>query len=385
VKILYTLNSGSPGGMEQHVLDLVTGMANRGHEVFVWCKEGPIVEQFQKAGAKTTTTEITFDICPSYILALTEFLKKEKVEVVHAHELKAAANTLIAGYLAKTPVKISHTHTPISEWKIDPFRKRVNVLANTFLVNYLATREIALTESRKNTKISEGIREGKLMVIPNGVNIDKFTFSPVERAELKKEILERYKIPTNAFTFGFLSRITKEKGHDVLVKAFANFLKRAEQKGQDVSNVYLLLAGGGNLEDSIKKLATDLGISKKVVITGVFDAVDLTKFYASFDAFVFPSLAEGFGIVLIEAMASELSIICSDLPVLQEVGGSTVMYSEVGNVEELTEKMYDLYVRFDRFEQVRQDARRRVADLFSLENFVTKYENLYLELLEGMV
>ena len=51
MRILYTINSGKRGGAEKHILDLVEGMYNRGHEVYVWCPEGPMVEDFRKAGA----------------------------------------------------------------------------------------------------------------------------------------------------------------------------------------------------------------------------------------------------------------------------------------------------------------------------------------------
>jgi hypothetical protein len=54
MKILYTLNSGNPGGMEQHVLDLVKGMVKNGQEVHVWCKEGEISKWFASAGAHVT-------------------------------------------------------------------------------------------------------------------------------------------------------------------------------------------------------------------------------------------------------------------------------------------------------------------------------------------
>ena len=66
MKILYVLNSGNPGGMEQHVLDLVTGMVAAGHQVFVWCAEGDIVKWYQTAGAEVEVHSINFEIDPQY-------------------------------------------------------------------------------------------------------------------------------------------------------------------------------------------------------------------------------------------------------------------------------------------------------------------------------
>src|SRR3989304_4817190 len=81
------------------------------------------------------------------------FLKETQIEVIHAHELKAAANALVAARNAHTPVKITHVHSPISEWKINPTKRKVDTLFYSFIVNRFSDAEIALTESKKKTKI----------------------------------------------------------------------------------------------------------------------------------------------------------------------------------------------------------------------------------------
>jgi glycosyltransferase involved in cell wall biosynthesis len=379
MKILYTLNSGDPGGMEQHTLDLVKGMTGLGHEVFVWCLEGEIVEWFRQAGAQVSEEPIQLDIDPLYIVSLVKFLRKNKIDVVHSHELKAGVNSLIAGYLAGTKVRVSHTHTPISEWQVSSISKKINIWVYTFIVNLLADKEIALTESRRNTKINEGIREHKLEVISNGLDTSKLEVTREEKEAYRNEILQRYNIPSGAFIIGNLSRLTEEKGHSVLIDAFGKFL---EHQLSDKEKVYLLIAGGGRLQEETEERIEKLGLKNRVVITGVFASEDLVRFYSSFDMFVFPSLAEGFGFVLIEAMYSRLPIICSDLEVLSEVGGSTVMFFERGNPDDLSEKLVNLYQKRDRWEGLAESARERVKDLYTMDKFVASYENLYLEITE---
>ncbi len=121
MNILYVLNSGTPGGMEQHVLDLVKGMVSNGNKVVVACKKGEIANWYADAGATVYKREIRFDIDLFYISFLINILKKENIDIVHAHELKAVANSLIAGLFAGTKVKVTHTHTPISEWQVSGF------------------------------------------------------------------------------------------------------------------------------------------------------------------------------------------------------------------------------------------------------------------------
>ncbi len=378
MKILYILNSGNPGGMEQHVLDLVRYMTDHGHKVYVWCREGVVADWYRQAQAQVTTISINIEIDPVYIYKLVKFLRQEKIEIIHAHELKPVVNSVIAGFISRVKVRITHTHTPISTWKIGSAAKVINTLVNTWVVNILATKEIALTESRKEIKKNEGIREEKLEIIPNGLDTQNFDISPQLKQSYSFEIRNKHQIPKDAFIFGLVSRLTEEKGHEVLIKAFKKLL---EYSLLNKENIYLMLVGGGRLEEKLKELASECGLSERVIFTGVFREEDKVKYYSAIDIFVFPSLTEGFGLVLIEAMYSKLPIVCSNLEVLQEVGGSTVMYFEVGNSDDLAEKMMNLYQKKDRLTELTESARARVEQLYTYEKFGDNYENLYFNLL----
>ncbi|OGC47171.1 hypothetical protein A2886_00810 [candidate division WWE3 bacterium RIFCSPHIGHO2_01_FULL_42_13] len=380
MRILYAINSGERGGAEEHTLNLVEGMCGRGHEVYVWCPEGPMVEEFRKAGAFVVTIKIGLDIDPSYILALTKFLREKKIEILHAHELKAVTNAMLAGFLAGTKVRVSHTHTPISEWQVSSIKKLINK-PYSVLVNLFATREIALTLSRKRVKIAEGIRESKLEVIPNAIKVKTFTISDEQKESFRAEILQRYDIPQNAYVLGNLGRLSAEKGLPVLIDGFAKFL---EYPGIEKDLTYLIIEGKGELHEKLKTQIEEKGLTANVVIPGVrYSDEDKIKLLSTFDVFVFPSLAEGFGIVPIEAMAMGVPVICSDLEVLQEVGGSVVMIFETGNAENLAEKVFNLYSKRDRLDNIKEEGRKRVEQLYMMETFVNNYENLYFELLEA--
>ncbi len=182
MKILYTLNSSKFGGMEVHVLDLVKGMVKKGHEVFVWCPEGEMSDLYKESGAQVTNEIIKRDIDGGYIKKLTSFVNENKIEIVHAHELKAVINSLLA--CNKTDAKlVTHTHTPISEWQINPLKRFLNTKLNSFMVNKYSDVEIALTDSKKRVKIKEGLKEDRLFVIPNGLDATKFILSSIQRYE----------------------------------------------------------------------------------------------------------------------------------------------------------------------------------------------------------
>ena len=378
MKILYVLNSAKYGGMEYHVGDLVLGMKKRGHDVFVWCPSGEMAEEYKKSGAIITEEVIKKDIDNNYISKLKKFINENEINIVHAHELKAVANALKACEGTKAKI-ITHTHTPISEWQINPLKRFLNTKFYSYVVNKYSDMEVALTESKKKVKMKEGIREDKLYVVPNGLDTSKLTMSSIQRSDYSREIKSRHNIPDGAFVFGNLGRITKEKGHEILVKAFKKFLD-THMFRKDM--FYLLIVGGGDLEDYVKNLSKQLGIEKNVIITGRFADEDKIKYFSAFDIFLFPTLAEGFGLVLIESMFLGIPTICSDLEVLKEVAGEHAEFFKVSDSDSLADKMSDVYNTMDHGGNVKTNgAKEYVEKTFSLEKFVENYENLYKSVL----
>jgi len=379
MKILYVLNSSKFGGMEVHVLDLVKGMVKKGHEVFVWCPKGEMSDLYQRNGAVVSNEFISKDFDFKYISKLKKYVEDNNIDIVHAHELKAVVNSLLACRNTKVKAVVTHTHTPISEWQINSIKKFLNVKLYSYVVNKLSSAEIALTESKKKVKIKEGIDEKILEVIPNGIDTSIFNIPSLHRFEFEKEIKRRHGIPEDAFVFGNLGRITQEKGHEVLVRAFSKFLNSQLFRKE---KMYLLIVGGGALEDKIKNLVKELELDKNVVITGRFDDEDKIKYFSAFDVFVFPTLAEGFGIVLIEAMSMGLPVICSNLEVLKEVGEDYVKFFNVGDYEDLSDKMVDEYNKIgEENKNLVEGSREFVENNYSLESFVDKYDYLYLKLM----
>jgi glycosyltransferase involved in cell wall biosynthesis len=119
-----------------------------------------------------------------------------------------------------------------------------------------------------------------------------------------------------------MSAVLPKKRTSCSDQSFKNFL----ENNSDNRLYHLFIAGGGKLESEIPDLVRENGIEQFVTITGIFAAEDLPKFYSTFDSFLFPSLAEGFGFVLAEAMCSKLPIISSDLPVLKEISDGQVWF-----------------------------------------------------------
>lgn len=401
MKIVYVLNSGSPGGVEQHVLDLVDEMIARGHEVFVVCPWGEMVDKYFTAGAQVRVDGPGLDIGPFYIFRLIRFLKTVKPDVFHVHMLKTTVNGLIAVRLYRfwkrlanssklsfkarsqslafslaCPIAVAHVHTPLPLWQIPKWKKKLNIFVNRIITNWGADVVLALTKATKKVRVEgEGIDEEKIAVIPNGINWENIKF---QISNNKKSYRKEIGVSEDAVLIGTLSRLTVEKGVETLVGALPILFEKLEIINK---NIRILIGGSGKLEDSLKERVRDLGVEDAVTFLGFVPEEDKFSYLSSLDVFVFPSFAEGFGIALIEAMACGTCCLSSDLPVLQEVGGEGVETFNCGNKKSLADKLEFLIAHPEKRSLLVDQAQQRVESQFTLEKFGERYEKLYQRLL----
>jgi glycosyltransferase involved in cell wall biosynthesis len=328
MRILFTLNSSNFGGMEKTVLDLVQGLGFE-FEKFVICPDGDFVPDFKTFSKVTFHRKVkSFDL--SYLKFLINFLKENEIEVIHANEPRIVFHSMLAGFIVGVRVRISHTHTPISMWQIPWYKKILNIILNSLIVNLFSTKEVALTNSIKVQKIKELIFLNKLVVIPNCLdsnfirNIDTYK-------KPRKTILNKLGVD-EMYVYLYLSRLTKEKNQKLLIEAFYNLSKTNEKS-------VLVIAGKGSDYEMHKKRISALNLEKRIFILNEVSEADKIDLYMGADCFVFPSLAEGFGITLLEAMYSCYPVISSNLEVLKEVSGNRVMFFKNNNQKSLTSKL----------------------------------------------
>lgn len=361
MRVLYAINSGVLGGAEKHIADLTHGLAAKGHSIHIWCKAGPIDELFKDTTAVVTHQKLHFDICLSYIFKLYSYLKRENIDVVHTHDLKAGVNALIAAKLAGVPVRIGHIHTPLSVWEISRVKKAINLFVYRLVHTICATHEIAITHTAKDIKLKEGLDPAKIVVIPNAVNIDT-RYDP----ELVATYLSQWGF-TDKFVMGCVGRLSVEKNLSLLIKAFHKLALKHD-------NIRLALIGGGDEEVKLRELVHELNLEQKVVITGVFPDEHKAALFKTLNLFVFPSLTEGFGYVPLEALSLGLSVISSDIPVLKEVLQDSVVYFKSNDQADLYAELKEFIVSPKRVDST---VVSRIVASYSMPAFISNYISLY--------
>ena len=205
----------------------------------------------------------------SYLSLIFIGLKNKCEVIVHAHN-----NDLISGIITRTAHKINSLRLP--ENKITKFA--CSKSAGKFMF--------------KNFDVNSNAK-----IIPNAIDAEKFIYDIELRGRIRQELNMEDK-----FVIGHVGRFAAEKNHSFLI----DILKEICEKNNDV---ILLLVGGGELRDKVEKKAESLGVKDNIIFMGV--SSEIPALLCAMDVFLFPSLFEGLGIVLIEAQANGLHCIAS--------------------------------------------------------------------------
>lgn len=243
----------------------------------------------------------------SVIWHLYKIFKREKFDIVQYSTKNASVYTCIAASMAgiKTRIYCQWGMMFVAMHGI----KRYLIKASELLISGLATDIESESFSIYNAALKEKVYTAKkACVIWNGsacgVNLDGYDIS--KREQWRKEIRERYNIPTDAVVFGWCGRITRDKGHNELFSAFHELNKTDK-------NTRLLMVGSYDNVETIDKELFDWAQScPEVIFTGY--SKEVPKMYSAMDVFCSLSYREGFGLVVIEAAAMGLPGIVTDVP-----------------------------------------------------------------------
>lgn len=217
-------------------------------------------------------------------------------------------------------------------------------------------------------------------VVHNGVDVERFSpIAPAHRAELRSRVGA-----TDRFLFLAVGGVEPRKGSIYLFEALARLGKTLQRPPM------LAIIGGHSFQDyqqyhddALARLVRlGLIIGRDVVLLGTVPDTEMGAWYRAVDALAFPSVKEGFGLAVLEAMSAELPVVTSDLPVFREylVAGQDALMAPVGSVDALADAMHliatDASVRRDLV-----TAGRRLVGRFSWQASAAEHRAIYAHLL----
>jgi len=173
-----------------------------------------------------------------------------------------------------------------------------------------------------------GARPDKVFVVPYGIDS---RFQPVTNAESLERVRRKYGISEQYVLYVGIYR--ERKNHAGLLQAFQHLVHSGIPS-------QLVIAGPiSEAEQELRALAAELGIEKRVMLTGFVADEDLPALYSGARVYACPSLAEGFGLTVIEAMACGTPVVCAQNSSLPEAAGTAALFADVANPELFAEAL----------------------------------------------
>jgi glycosyltransferase involved in cell wall biosynthesis len=359
MKILHVITTLERGGAENQLNLLVKMQASHGHIVQIAYLKGreELAENLNKNNVSILRllTGRNFLI---QVVKLKFYLRKNQFDVIHAHLPQAE---MVVRFSSNKKSKIFVTRHfggqfhPKLPLKISSFLGRI--------ASKKAIYVIAISRSVKKILIENGetYNPNLIKVIYYGFSADEFfDGSTGAQFNLKKN-------NSSIFTIGCVSRLSPEKDLVTVLKAFHEAKKK-------IRKLHLYLAGEGAEKKKLMELTVELGIENEVTFLGKISNV--ASFLQNVDLLVLSSKFEGFGMVLLEAMATHTRIVAAMNSGIEEVIGNNGagMFFETSNYEDLSSKIYLSSTKIGSEFVAKQNIQLQI---FSAEKMFNEIERIY--------
>ena len=362
------------GGSGIVATELGKALAEKGHEIHFITYSKPVrMDWFTKNmyyHEVSVSDYPLFEYAPYELLLsskLVDVAINQKLDILHVHYAIPHAS---AAFSAKQILKTRNIDLPF-----------ITTLHGTDITllgkdkSFQPVIEFAINQSDAVTAVSQSLKEDtyqffdikkNIKVIPNFIDPSLYRFA--EDIELRAQFAEKDEV-----IITHISNFRKVKRVDDVIRIFEGVQQQLSAK--------LLMVGDGPELHQVKNLARELGISDKVFFLGKSKRIE--QITSISDVFLLPSETESFGLVALEAMASGVAVVSSNVGGLPEVNkdGVTGFLNEVGDIEGMITSVLTIFKDKDTLARFKTNALKHSQN-FELNKIVPVYENLYLSLVK---
>jgi glycosyltransferase involved in cell wall biosynthesis len=374
--VLHLIDSFNQGGSERQALQLTRLLSQSGrYKVRMAC--------LSPAGTlRSTIDDLDLGDIPSFPLTsfynqnavrqlkrFVRWLQTSGIDIVHTHDFYTNVFGMAGGSVARVSVRVASMRETAEMRSLA--QKQVQKVAYS-----LAHSVVANSKAVADKLISDGIRPDKVSVIYNGLDLKR-----LETSVTRSEALSMLGVNVDeARPVRFVSIVANMR-HEV--KDYPMFLRAARKVKQAVPDAIFLLAGEGELEESLKSLARELGIYEATVFLGRCENV--AELLSISDACVLSSKAEGFSNSILEYMAAGKPVVATNVGGAGEAitEGETGFLVPSGDDEMMAERLASLLLEPDKALKMGAAAKRVVSEGFSCEAQLSRTEHLYETLLRA--
>lgn len=362
MRILHTEWSDGWGGQERRIMSDLTGMAQRGHRVFlVTRRHARIGEEASRAGIPVYYLPLRSNLDLVSVARLAWRLRTLRIDVVNTHSGVDSWIGGLAAKLARTPalVRTRHLHLPLKRnW-------------HNF-VHYLQDRLVTCGETTRELLIrGQGFPEREVVSIPTGIDFPSFV-PHRGRAAVRQDL----GIPEDAYAVLMVGIVRAVKRHEVALWALHALRGR-------VANIRLLVAGDGPMIEDMQRLARELGIAGQINFLGQRD--DIPDLMGAADCLLLTSRSEGVPQAVTQALGSGLPVVATAVGGVPELvrDGVTGLLVPAENPAAVAGALERLARQPETARQLARQGREHALANFSLEAMLDATEREYLTLLSA--
>jgi len=354
------------GGIEKYLLNLFRSYDKKKMKlVLVSLGRWPLCEEVEKIKGKVVVLSGA-RVAPQNIFKISKLVSSEQASLIVSQGVVANAYGRSAAYLAKVP----HLTTVHSDLDLDYSNPLIRSIysASDKVSRWRTDRYIAVSEHLKKKLVESGVEKDKVDVIYNGVKLeteksrDRKTHAIFQSAGQAKK--------PNEIIIGSIGRLHKVKGYENLINAFSMI---------NSSGLKLIIWGDGPERKNLESLIQKLDLKNKVELAGFTDDVVLAL--SNTDIYIQPSVSEGFGITVVEAMLAGKPVVVTPSGSLMEIvaNGKNGIVTKGSSPKSLANALDKLLKDTELIERLGKEAKKDALQRFSVEKWIYQTEKIYLE------
>ena len=366
-KLLYLITDLSLGGAQKVLTYIIEHLDQNWFRPLVACLYGgdsPIGDDLRKMGIPVYDLKMNKKWRLDSLWRLYKLLHTKDITIMHSSLFHANMAARLVGTLAHTPIIIT-------------WRQNINIGSNfrdftNKLTSSLDDHVVAVSENTRQVELrATGVPQDKVSVVHNCIDVARYELT---KSLDRNKIRAGLDISKDAFLLGAVGRLHHQKGLFFLLDALLKIKNSIEQ-------VELLFIGEGDLKNDLEAHAESIGVSGLTKFTG--PRTDIPEILRAFDIFVLPSLWEGLPLALLEAMASGLPVIATDVGGIPEVviDRETGLLIQPSNSQAIADAVLLLYNDRNLRIRLANAGSAFVYAQFSAQTLVKEMETVYKHLL----
>lgn len=366
-KVLHLLWSGEIGGTEEYMITLLRYFDYSQYDIYLCflSRKGAVYEEslkFRNINVAFIGIKNGFDIIGAFNFAI--YLYKGKFDIIHSHMRNFISTAVISLFTFKIPILLTHHIGPV-DVRLFKKNKRFYKLFSRYI-----KKIIAISNTVKEHLTNDlGIQQSeKIKVIHNCIDLNKFNSNCSIPSDLSDiQTIDKY-------VFGFVGRMEYFKRPRLFVEIALELIKKDKR-------FYFIMVGDGPELGDCKKIINHNNLGNHFKLLGF--RRDIPNILRSLDAFLFTSVGEGFGIVLLEAMAMGMAVFATNDGAVPEI----IKHKENGILLDTTDpvliaqQIFDIVNDNQLIEKIKKHCVEDVHSKFDIQICVKQIENIYEEVL----